>query len=722
MMEQLVTKMQEQFKRMCSTGMLFRAKITGDEVYQLYLTSFPNGSNPVFRDPASSTHNCNNCKNFMRRYGNIVAIAEDGTLITVFGAAGIAEPYWNVAHALDTKIKGSGIHSVFFEEYEMLNQKLNYERCNKKLEQFRLGIAENHKQYTKEEADKFGVVSPGEIRKFTHMHVNVPKEFVNMSGKSIESMIGQYRDKYEVFKRAMEEISLDTLNLVEDLINQGSLLDGTAHLHVIKEALRHKRCYDCIMDVNKDTWMWETTYKMDERTAKFKNTLIGVLCSELSQGEELNKACENWNKRVDPVNYHKAKAPITKKQIEEAQKFVEENGYSDSFSRRLAIMEDIKVEEIKHVSAGDGKIPKVSMFDEVKATATQHKRAKFDDVEVVPIEKFMEDILPKCSSIEALLLNSHEGHLVTMTTSADNEGKPIFKWGNNFSWTFNGNLAGRSQIKDAVASRGGKVDGALRFSIMWAEGDASDNSDLDAHAQEPQGAHGEHIYYGERRFRKDHGDGRTRMSGQLDVDITQPHGYHNKNIVENIVWEDKARMGEGTYKLWVNQFADRGSKGFKAEIEFDGETYQYEYNQRVSGNVQVAEVTLKDGVFTVKHLLPESASNRELWGLETNNFHKVNLVCLSPNHWNTNAVGNKHYFFILEGCKVDTDVRGFHNENLLPDLLTHRKVMEVLGSTHTIKTHMTDKQLSGLGFNSTVRDEIVLKLSGSFKRMIKVKF
>jgi hypothetical protein len=34
----------------------------------------------------------------------------------------------------------------------------------------------------------------------------------------------------------------------------------------------------------------------------------------------------------------------------------------------------------------------------------------------------------------------------------------------------------------------------------------------------------------------------------------------------------------------------------------------------------------------------------------------------------------------------------------------------------------TEKQLSVLWFNATVRDELILKLSGSFKRVIKVKF
>lgn len=75
---------------------------------------------------------------------------------------------------------------------------------------------------------------------------------------------------------------------------------------------------------------------------------------------------------------------------------------------------------------------------------------------------------------------------------------------------------------------------------------------------------------------------------------------------------------------------------------------------------------------------------------------------------------------MLDGCKSPNPVRSFHNENLIPDLVHHRKVMEVLGATHTLPP--VSKQLSGLGFNSTVKDELVVKLGGSFKRMVKIKF
>ena len=75
---------------------------------------------------------------------------------------------------------------------------------------------------------------------------------------------------------------------------------------------------------------------------------------------------------------------------------------------------------------------------------------------------------------------------------------------------------------------------------------------------------------------------------------------------------------------------------------------------------------------------------------------------------------------MLDGCKCPTSIRSFHSENLIPELAQHRKVLEVLGNTTMINS--TDKQLSGLGFNATVKDELIVKLQGSFKRVIKIKF
>ena len=708
-MKQFVEKIQEQFDKMCATGMLFRTNVPGDKIWETYINSFEEGTNPIFRDPNSSVHACNTCNSFIRRYGNIVTIDENGFTTTLFSNYNENTEYKVVAAKLDELIKSQPIINVFFETYEELNF-LPYESCNKTQASYKLGIAQNHKMYSKEEAEKYGVVSPSEVRTFNHFHLSLPAKFVDKSGKSIEAIMATYRDKYSVFKRAMEEISLDTLNLVKDLINQGSLLDGTAHLHAIDEIITAKSLYTSTI-WNKDNWLWTYSYNIDERVAKFRNTAIGTLCVELTQGKELNEACKMWNKMVDPVNYHKATAPITQKQIEEAQKFVTENGYLESFDRRLAVMEDINVTEIKHV-ATSSTVEAVTIFDNVKATSTQHKKAEFDKLEVIGIEKFMKDILPTCTSIEAYLENRMEGNLVTLTTAKNKESKPIFKWDNNFSWTFNGNLAGKSQIKDAVKSRGGNTDAVVRISIHFP----GTTDDYDLYSYEPNK---NCIYFGNKRTRH-------ASSGMLDLDAQGGDGHFPpEKRVENLTYTDFSKMPKGEYQIKVNNYSGRGvHTKFNVEVEINGDITTMEYVKTSKSNtVDIGTLVVKENiVFNPQGctILESKTLTKEVWNLETNKFHKVNLVCLSPNHWGEHKTGNLHYMFMLDGCKTNLPVRGFHNENLLPDLLQHKKVMEVLGNTAMITP--TPKQLSGLGFNSTVKDELIVKCSGNFKRMLKIQF
>ena len=700
-MELELPRLQAQFNKMCATGKLFRSTLTGRQVWELYITGF--GEDPIFRDPESSVHNCNLCKNFVHRYGNIVALDENLDIVTLFDYIPDDE-YKESFRRMSEALRSSGIESIFVETFNMLNT-LPYEtHIHKNAESFCLGISKNIKRYTKEEAEKFGVVKPNELRTFHHLSVRIPNRFISKTSDSAESLIGEARASKEVFKRAMDEIPEDTLKLVRDLIVQGSLLNGEAHLNKIDGILPKVIEYKRIPENKKDLWCWLHT---DFKYARFRNELIGVLCTELAEGKDLNAACQDWNKRVDPANYMKAKAPVTKQMIEQAKQFVQENGYEESFQRRMATIDDIAAANILHLASGDGSIKPISVFDNIKPTSTRHKRAEFDKVEEVSIEKFMKDILPSCTSVEAFLLNSHKRNMVTMTTSVNKDSKRIFKWDNNFSWTYEGNLAGKSEIREEVKKAGGVVDAPFRFSIMWNE-DGRDIVDLDAHCVET----GRILY--EIMFRNK--GIISPCGGILDVDMINPSSKGVENIYYNTIHD-------GTYRFFIHNYNGRSHKNCKAEIFFNGDLYTYYIDHKIIGSVDIASVTIKNGEITdikqSKYLVDSNAISSEIYGLETNKFHKVNLVCLSPNHWSI-PVGNKHYFFMLEGCKPCNNLRAFHNENLIPELLEHRKVMEVLGTTAWAEP--VANPLSGLGFNATVRDELIVRLKGSHNRVIKIKF
>jgi hypothetical protein len=94
-------------------------------------------------------------------------------------------------------------------------------------------------------------------------------------------------------------------------------------------------------------------------------------------------------------------------------------------------------------------------------------------------------------------------------------------------------------------------------------------------------------------------------------------------------------------------------------------------------------------------------------------------VTLSPNYWE-GEVGNKHYFFFVEGCKNDEKVRPVFNEFLRNELDPHRKVFEMVGGK--LEVQPAASELSGFGFSSTVRNHLFVRVVGKTQRIIKIKF
>jgi len=704
-MKEIQEQMQIQFAKMYATGKLFVSGVNGSELWDIYLDKM--NTNSKWRDPESSVYNCNTCNAFFRRYANIVALNEDLEIMTIFDIVG-DEEHKTAFEVLSSTIKAHNIIDVFCESRRELED-LKYGRTSTL---FNLGLPQNFKEYSQEELDKFSTkfvdLSTSKTYTFNHFYLTIPVGFL-LENNTVETNKAAYRDYKNVFLRGMSEISLETLELVLDLMDMDSILDGATHREKLVSVIEKKKLFDLVPDKDKDKWAW--VHSNNYKYAKFRNEVLGTLLVDLSKGAELEEAIKSWNKKVDPINFMRATAPITKKQIEDAKKFVEENEYTESFDRRLATIDDIHISQILHVNSGNSAIKVKSLFDGVTASKPESFKLPLN-IPIISIGKFMED-LSSYESVEAYLENKLVNNLVTLTTSKNRESKNIFKWDNNFSWTFIGNLTGKSQIKEAVKGRGGKTDAPVRLSMAFP----NTTYDYDLHVYEPNN---DHISYSNRRQMQ-------KSSGMLDLDAQGVDGHQlPEKRVENITYSDIHSMPNGAYLVSVNNYSRTGlNTKFNLEIEINGEITLYESKSNTINTLTVGKLLKSDtGVVFMPEdltLLESKSGIKDVWGLSTNHFHKVNLISVSPNHW-TNDVGNKHYMFMLQDCKVTENIRGFHSENLKPEIAAHRKVLEALSYTTKIEASDTP-QLSGLGFNATVRDNLVVKVSVEGKsKLLNIQF
>lgn len=629
---------------------LFAVDSDRDAIWAHYLASFPAGSNPIFRE--RTEHDCSCCRHFIRDIGNVVAI-RNGELATVWDVTDLPFPYQNVADAMAEYVKSLTIRDVFLTP------------------QAKHGVAVSHE------------LTESGTRAWSHFAAEAPGKFVT---SDYVQRRGDIRTTFSVLMRGLTELSPAAVATVADLIQSNAIYRGQEFRAQVSafQALQAR-----VFGVNdprvRDLLVWQM---VGNPVARFRNTVIGTLVQDLSDGTDLEAAVRMYESKVAPQNYKRPTALITKAMVDSAMKTIQELDLEQALERRHARLSDVSVNSVLFVdNAVQGEMKggiKGLLMQEVKPAPFDAEKA-----EEISVDTFMASVLPKVTSLRLYLDNSLLGNFMSLTAPAHPDSKSLFRWGNDFAWSYDGNVT--DTIKEKVKRAGGLVEGvALRVSLAWHNYD-----DLDLHANTPTG----HIYY-------------AQKAGILDVDMNAGGG-RTREPVENMRW---IRMpGAGRYQISVHQFTRRESVdvGFTVEIETAGGvmTLSFEDALKQGQQLPVAEIMVSDGRATITPaagIIAGSISQKK-WGLKTLDLVRVNSVVLSPNHWDDN-VGNKHWFFILDGCNNPLPTRGIYNEFLHPRLEKHRKVFEVLGDK--TKCPASPDQLSGVGFSSTRGDKVTVLATG----------
>ncbi|PZR92021.1 MAG: hypothetical protein DI537_14440 [Stutzerimonas stutzeri] len=630
---------------------------TKTDLFETYLGIFKPEDDPIYR--VRTWHDGAFDKQFIRSVGNVVAIV-NGKVETIWDIPGLPHPYDYVAAAMADVVRGHPIKGVYRTKEHKFSTEKNVE------------------------------LKEGVTTVFHHLHCTIPNHLRTAAPDKIR---GDFATAAQVFRRGLDELTPEALDTVLDLINTNAIYRGAEHKNAVGNFRKLHRDYPRGgSETEKALYVWS---KINDPAARFRNTVIGTLVTALSAGEDLEVSVAKFEKMVAPENYKRTSALITPKMIDGAVAKLKELGLESAIERRFARIEDVSVNNVLFVdNAVRGQMKDGLaglLMEQVKPAKVDIKHA-----EKISIEEFLARIVPQASSIDLLVENNHLAKFMSLTAPVDPAAGRLFKWNNGFAWSYDGDTAD-SSIKQRVKSAGGLVDGVLRVSLGWFNYD-----DLDLHCHEPGGRH---IFYAN--------PGNDIQRRVLDVDMNAG-GPRSREPVENLAWERMPK--DGTYRISVNQWSRRETIdfGFTLEVESGGQVHNFTYDKAVAGTIHALQLTITGGqlvaISTGSGVVGGSFS-QEKWGVKTETLVPVNTLLASPNHWDGEGIGNKHWFFILKGCLNSEPARGIYNEFLMAALDAHRKVFEVLGAK--TKCPVVPQQLSGVGFSSTRADEATVVVKGT---------
>lgn len=661
---------QKNFDKLAKNGTLYYANVSKQEVWDMYQNSFPTGTNEIFRERRE--HECNCCKHALNVIGRVVGEV-DGEFVNVWEGINTGTHYDAVAKALSELLKSSKIAGVF----------LHNER-------------EVGKDHT------FEIQEDGKTIRWDHFHQVIPPSSYMKVGMAEAK--GSAQTNKSVLERSLKEITEDAVDTVLELIAQNSIYRGAEHKFTVTRVKELKK--DLAAAKNKELFLWKKAFEL-KGASSLRNTVIGTLLVDLSEGVELEKAVKTFESKVAPQNYKRSTALVTDGMRKKAKETAQELGLEPSFQRRFANVSDINMNDILFADNAVKPFMESSIFDAVQVKGPSSSKTSFDGVKSMSIEEFMKTVVPGSETIELFVGNEHEKNLMSLIAPVNASAPNIMKWNNNFSWTYNGDITD-SDIRTRVKAAGGVVDAPFRISMSWHH---RDDLDIHLYRKDRIGVR-DHVYFGNREG----------AGAKLDVDMRG----ERYDQIENIFWKDLSKLPAGDYEVQVNNFRSGSAysqdparvEGFQIETEYLGNTFVYTHPNKLTGTVSVMKFAVdKQGNVDFGNT-KFSGNQKEIWGVKTQDFQKVNMLMLSPNHWNGQEIGNKHYFFIVNDCKNPDSAVGFYNEFLIQELNPHRKVFEILSSA--LKAPHSIDQLSGFGFSSTRSDEVVIRVDG--KRVVKVVF
>lgn len=351
-------------------------------------------------DEVRQDHTCNCCRGFLKRYGGLAVIDDNGVVRSaLWGFGGYPRVYAAAISTLLMRVERSNPTGVFLHDEPL--------------------IARPH---------------DGSRTHFGLQHDNLFHHDIMTKAQAMAAK----REDHKTLKRALEEYPRADCNRALTLLAADALYRGEQHVAPVRFLIETHDAVARVHPGRRDAILWQAVAEAPAGFCSPRGTMVGTLIEDIQGGLPDHDIKARFASKKDPTKYKRPQAAPAAGNIAQAEKAIEKLDLATAMRRRFA-----RRDEVKAIWRSQHKNPAVvqtGVFVGVAIKGEATRRVPLGHpVESGPITwaKFQRDVMPSALAIEVWV--PQVCSLTSILTSQDPEAKPIMRWDradrrNPFSW------------------------------------------------------------------------------------------------------------------------------------------------------------------------------------------------------------------------------------------------------------------------------------------------
>lgn len=348
-----------------------------EDLFDIYLDALP---------AERQEHTCHCCRRFIRTYGGLVSIADNGSLRPVLWASdGVPEFYAFAFEALSARVKRSRIVSPFL---------------------------------TKDAV--WGVSVTGQ---WPHPSITPNRSYVfGERSLSADQAMAAAKENYRTVITAINEFTPAMLDEALRVLSAGALARSEKFVSPVKWL---RALHDRPKGRNGENILWAAVASAPEGYCHPRAGMVGSLLEDIAAGMSFDAIKVRFDAKMAPLQYQRPQALPTAGNLKAAEALVAKMGLAPSLERRFARVDEVQaawtpaIPSQKAAAAG-------GVFGHLQVKNAEEVASLRLPTVTITWDKFARTVLPTAQRLEMLVPST--GRFVALTTAVNSDAPPVLKW------------------------------------------------------------------------------------------------------------------------------------------------------------------------------------------------------------------------------------------------------------------------------------------------------